>query len=243
MESSPIQSFNFTAGRVIAGKYEVLEKLGQGWEGEVYKIRDLRTDIEHAAKLFFPHRDNNHRSVTAYAQKLHKLRCCSMVVRYHTEEHIQFRKQRVMVLISELVEGQLLSEYQQGKPGKRLHPYEALHVLYALVRGMEEIHSLGEYHGDLHTDNIIIVRSGLNFELKLLDMFYWGRSTKSHLAEDVIFMTQILHELIGGPRHYRHQPPAIKQVCRGLKRSLILKNYNNATQMRQYLESLESLEC
>jgi serine/threonine protein kinase len=237
--SNRIVSFNFSAGRIIAGKYEVLNKLGQGWEGEVYKIRDLRTGIEHAAKLFFPHRDKNNQTVIAYAQKLHKLRRCSMVVRYHTEEHIQFRKQRVMVLISELVEGPLLSAYLQDKPGKRLQPYEALHVLYALSRGMEEIHALKEYHGDLHTDNIIVVHSGLNFELKLLDMFYWGKSTKSHLAEDVIFMTQILHELIGGSKHYKNQPPAIKQVCRGLKRSLILKNYSNAMQLRQYLETLE----
>jgi serine/threonine protein kinase len=239
MESSPIKSFNFVAGRIIAGKYEVLEKLGQGWEGEVYKIRDLRTGIEHAAKLFFPHRDENNRMVIAYAQKLHKLRRCSMVVRYHTEEHIQFRKQRVMVLISELVEGVILTDYLQGKPGKRLHPYEALHVLYALSRGMEEIHALGEYHGDLHTDNIIVTHPGLNFELKLLDMFYWGKCTKSHLAEDVIFMTQILHELVGGPKHYKNQPAAIKQVCRGLKRSLILKNYSNAAQLRKYLEAIE----
>jgi len=239
MAGSRIQSFDFYAGRIIAGKYEVLDKLGQGWEGEVYKIRDISTGIEHAAKLFFPHRDKNNQMIIAYARKLHNLRHCSMVVRYHTEEHIKFRQQRVMVLISELVEGQLLSEYLHSKPGKRLHPFEALHILYALARGMEEIHARGEYHGDLHTENVIVVRSGLFFDLKLLDMYYWGRSTKSHLAEDVIFMTQMLHELVGGSKYYKRQPQVIKQVCRGLKRSLILKNYSNAAQMRQYLETLE----
>ena len=239
MASSPIHSFNFPPGRPIAGKYEVIKKIGEGWEGEVYKIRDRSTGIEHAAKLFFPHRDKNNKSVIEYARKLHKLRGCSMVVRYHTEEHIQFRKQRVMVLISEFVEGQLLSEYLHSRPGQRLHSYEALHILYALTRGMEEIHELGEYHGDLHTDNIVVVHSGLNFKLKLLDMFYWGKCSRSHMAEDVIFMTQILYELVGGSRHYRNQPAAIKQVCRGLKRTLILKNYSNASQLRRYLEALE----
>ena len=45
-----INAFDLTAGRKIAGKYEVLSLLGAGWEGEVYKIREIRTGIERAAK-------------------------------------------------------------------------------------------------------------------------------------------------------------------------------------------------
>ena len=79
------ESFDLAPGRVIAGKYRIVERLGGGWEGEVYRIEELRTGIEHAAKLFFPHRDPKRRALVAYARKLDRLRHCRMVVRYRTE--------------------------------------------------------------------------------------------------------------------------------------------------------------
>ena len=51
-----ISSFDFQPGRSLAKKYEVLSKLGQGWEGEVYLLRETSTGIERAAKFFFPQR-------------------------------------------------------------------------------------------------------------------------------------------------------------------------------------------
>ena len=35
---SLITSFDFPAGRILAKKYEVLSRLGSGWEGEVYPV-------------------------------------------------------------------------------------------------------------------------------------------------------------------------------------------------------------
>ena len=76
--------FNLPDGRVIAKKYEVLSKLGEGFEGEVYKIREISTGIERAAKLFYPNRNEKDRAVKFNAQKLHKLRQCPILIQYHT---------------------------------------------------------------------------------------------------------------------------------------------------------------
>lgn len=40
-----IDEFNFGQGRIIAGKYEILEKIGGGYESEVYKIQEITTGI------------------------------------------------------------------------------------------------------------------------------------------------------------------------------------------------------
>lgn len=48
-----IDEFNLAQGRIIAGKHEVIEKLGDGYESEVYKIQEVTTGIIRAAKLFF----------------------------------------------------------------------------------------------------------------------------------------------------------------------------------------------
>lgn len=233
------QSFNLAPGRIIARKYEVIEKLGGGWEGEVYKIRERRTGIEHAAKLFFPHRDPRDKSVLAYAKKLHRLRKCQMVIQYHAEETIQIRGSKLTVLIAEFVDGIMLESLIRQQPGKRLPPYMALHMLYALSAGMEEIHALGEYHGDLHSENIVVVHHGLEFELKLLDMYYWGKGQAANIRHDTVEMIRVFFDSLGGMKHYRKQPQTVKDICCGMKTSLILKKYRNAGELRQYLEQLD----
>ena len=166
-----IESFDLSPGSSLTRKYEVIGKLGSGWEGEVYKIRERNTGIERAAKLFFPHRNPRNKTSKFYAQKLHKLRHCSIIIQYHTEEQITYRKTPITILVSDYVEGELLSDFLKRQPGQRLSPFQAIHLLHALAVGIEEIHLLHEYHGDLHTDNIIVSRYGLGFDLKLLDMF------------------------------------------------------------------------
>jgi hypothetical protein len=123
-----IDSFNLPTGRILARKYEVADKLGAGWEGEVYKIRERNTGIERAAKLFFPHRNPRNKTSRFYAQKLHKLRHCSIIIQYHTEDQIFYRKTPITVLISEYIEGELLSDFLNRQPGRRLSPFQAIHL-------------------------------------------------------------------------------------------------------------------
>lgn len=232
-------NFDLAPGRTIARKYEVLEKIGAGWEGEVYKIREKRSGIERAAKLFYPHRNPGDKSVLAYARKLHKLRNCSMVVGYNTEEFIQVKGVRASILIAELVEGTILENLIQQAPRGRLSPYRALHMLYALATGMDEIHSLGEYHGDLHSENVIVLHQGLRFKLKLLDMYYWGRPTQANIRHDTVEMVRLFYDAIGGRMHYAKQPQVVKSICCGMKPSLILKKFRSAGELKYYLENIE----
>lgn len=236
-KTKKIDAFELKPGWVIAGKYEVISLLGKGWEGEVYKIRELRTDITRAAKLFYPQRNINDKTSVFYARKLHRLQSCSMVIQYNSAETLTFSRQPITALISEYIEGIPLSEYVKRQPGKHLTPFQAIHFLYALAKGMEELHQMKEYHGDMHSNNVIVQRVGLNFHLKLLDMFHWHGSRKENIEEDTINMIQIFHEVLGGQKTYAKHPAPVKSICCGLKRSLILKKFRNASSLRVYLES------
>ena len=160
-----IETFDFEVGRVLLGKYEIILKLGTGWEGEVYKVREIETGIERAAKFFFPHRNRRNRESVNYAKKLHKLRSCSILIQYHTQERMRFRGEVLPFLVSEYVEGELLSEFLKRQPGKRLSTFQGIHLLHALAKGIQSIHNLREYHGDLHTENVIVHRFGLGLSL------------------------------------------------------------------------------
>lgn len=238
MASVKIRSFDLEPGTVLAEKFEVLGRLGAGWEGEVYKIAERRTRIERAAKLFYPQRNPRNRTARFYAWKLHKLRQCPILIQYHTEERIWFDASPVTVLVSEYVEGELLSQFLRRFPGRRLSPFQALHLLYALVKGLEPIHLMNEYHGDLHTENIIINRFGLTFEVKLLDMFHWHGSKAANRQDDLFDLIRIFYDLVGGRARYAGQPPPVKYICCGLKRSLILRRFRNISQLREHLETM-----
>ena len=233
-----MDTFGLRPGRCLARKYVVGDLLGRGWEGEVYHITELATGIERAAKLFFPERNPHNRAVNFYARKLNRLRECPIIIQYHTQDAFQFRGRQITFLVSEYVQGELLSEFLARQPGKRLHYFEALHLLYPLVAGVEQIHGLGEYHGDLHTDNIMVRRVGLGFEVRVVDMYHWGRRTAEHLLDDLCNLVRILYDAVGGPKHYAKQPPEIKGICRGLKRSLIRKRFRTVRQFREHLDTM-----
>ena len=234
-----IDSFALAPGRVLARKYEVISLLGAGWEGEVYLIRELATGIERTAKMFFPERNIRDKNAQFYAKKLHKLRHCPIVIQYSAQDHITVKGHEVTVLISEYVEGELLSKFIARQPGKRLQPFQALHMLHALAAGMECVHNIGEYHGDLHTDNIILQRFGLGFDMKLVDLFHAGAPKAHNIHGDTVDMIHIFHEALGGQKHYSKQPDAVKAICCGLKSSLILKKFKSASQLRNYIETMQ----
>lgn len=235
---SHVKRFDFEPGRSIGGKYVIDELLGSGWEGEVYSIKERATGIERAAKFYYPHRDPMGKAAIAYARKLDALRHCPILMQYHHQETVTVKRKKVIVVISELVEGQKLSEFLQSQPKHRLSPFEALHVLYALVRGIAPIHARGEYHGDIHDDNIMIRRVGIDFEVKLLDFFDLGKPTRSKIHKDVLNLIQVFHTIVGGRENYAKQPKVVKDIIRGQKDSLILERFDSAGDIAKHLETL-----
>jgi tRNA A-37 threonylcarbamoyl transferase component Bud32 len=237
VKQSRTDAFDFPDGRVIAGKYVIEGFLGAGWEGEVYRVRELTTGLPRAVKLFFPQRNLRDRAVRVHARKLEQLRACPLVIQYHHLESLRHRGTRIACLVSELVEGEQLEEFVKRQRGKRLHPYEALHLLHVLAGGVAQIHRLGEYHGDIHDRNILVGRRGIRFDVKLLDFYHWGRADRANKRADVIQLVRVLYDAVGGKRRYPSQPPEIKAICCGLRHDLILRKYPTAEQLRSHLES------
>lgn len=233
-----ISSFDFEEGRILSDKFEVVAKLGGGWEGEVYMVKELSTGIERAAKFFLPQRNINNKALKFYAKKLHKLRNCSIVIQYLTQDTIIFEDHKISYLVSDYVEGSPLKLFLSEQKSKRLSPFQALHLLHALAKGIEEIHHLKEYHGDLHSDNIIVQRFGLGFQLKVIDFFHYGPANSRNIRGDVLDLVKIFHEAVGGAKHYANQPGPVKQICCGLKKNLIFKKFKTAGQLRGFLENM-----
>lgn len=231
--------FDLPAGRSLAGRYVVVRPLGSGYEGEVYAVAEKATGIHRAAKLYYPYRDPRGVAAIRYARKLDALRHCPILLQYHHQEIATVRGQRVTVVVSELVEGEKLSEFLARQPGGRLTTFEALHVLHTLAAGIAPIHARGEYHGDIHEDNIMIRRRGIGFEVKLIDFFDLGRPGRSKIHKDVLNLVEVFHVVVGGRAHYARQPRVVKGIIRGLKDTLILQRFASAGAIQRHLETLE----
>ncbi|UCF68627.1 MAG: protein kinase [Acidobacteriota bacterium] len=238
-KASIIESFGFEPGRRLAKKYEIQRFLGGGWEGEVYEVTETRTGITRAAKFFFPHRNVNDRAVKFYARKLERLRSCPIIIQYHHTESFWFHGERVTFLVSEFVEGHMLSSLVAAQPGGRMQVFEAMHLLHSLAAGLEHVHLLREYHGDLHDDNILVQRRGVHFDVRLLDLYAHGRADRSQIREDVLQLIRLFYDILGGRRFYASQRAEIKSICCGLRRDLIARKFPTAGHLRKHLDSFD----
>ncbi|MEZ5357755.1 MAG: protein kinase [Candidatus Zixiibacteriota bacterium] len=230
--------FNLKPGSTLGRNYFVVEFLGGGWEGEVYKVAERRTGIQRAAKVFYAGHRLQERQMQRYASKLYRLRTCPIITQYHHRDIARVGRESVEILISDFAEGEVLSQFLERQPGKRLTPFEALHLLHAVVSGVEQIHCLGEYHGDIHTDNIMVARTGLGFNVHLLDFFDLGRPSKEKMQFDVIELISVFFELLGGAGQYGGTPENIRKIIMGRKHSLIRQKYKTAGQLRIALENI-----
>ena len=234
-----VPRLNLQPGMTLGRNYFVVEFLGSGWEGEVYKVEERDTGILRAAKIFYDRPGLRRDQIRRYARKLYKLRQCSIVTQYHHRDVARVAGQTLPILVSDFVEGQLLEQYLRRLPRKRLPAYEALHLLHSLALGVEQIHVLGEYHADIHASNIMVRRRGIGFNVHLIDFFDLGRATKERVQNDVYQMILLLHQLLGGNEMYWKVPQGMRTLIRGRRYDLITQRYKTAGQLRVALENLE----
>lgn len=233
-----MQSFEFQKGRILAQKYEVLGLLGTGFEGEVYKIRETATDIMRAAKFFFPKRNQNNKSLRNYAKKLDLLSDCSILIQYKTTEFAHFKGEKIPFMVSDFVDGILLSEFITRFPGKRLPYYHGLHLFYQLIDGLSQIHAKKSFHGDIHTDNIMIHSFGLKHKMKLIDFHDIGIDKRLKMKQDLYDSIEVLFEILGGKKQYKNHPEEIKYILCGKRSDVIDRRFKNIHMLKNHLEAL-----
>src|SRR5882724_4229958 len=143
-------------GAVLGQRYEILQILGEGGMGAVYKARDRELNRMVALKVIRPDLAGNQSIIDRFKQELllatqvtHK-----NVIRIYDLSEAEGMK----FITMEFVEGEDLRGLMQKKG--RIAPLEAVEIMQQTCRALEAAHSAGIIHRDLKPQNIMRDKTG-----------------------------------------------------------------------------------
>ena len=146
----------FEAGDVLAGRYEILQLLGEGGMGAVYKAQDRELDRPVALKLIRPELAASSAMLARFKQELLLSRQVTHknVIRIYDLGDADGAK----FITMEYVDGRDLRSLIQEK--KKFSPEEAIEVMQQVCQALEAAHSVGVIHRDLKPQNIMQESTG-----------------------------------------------------------------------------------
>jgi len=148
-------------GRVV-GNYEIVERLGEGGMGTVWRAVDVMLDREVAIKAIRP-------DLAAEPQIVDRFRSeAKILARVHHPAvatiYSFFRDGGELYLAMELVRGKTLSQVLREE-GALPWPRAAA-LATAALEGLEQVHRTGILHRDLKPDNLMLTEAG---DIKVMD--------------------------------------------------------------------------
>ena len=154
-------------GRVIDSRFEILEKLGEGGMGAIYKARQLRLDRIVALKILLHDRRGDAISVERFR---HEAYLASRLRHPHAIHVYDFGQAEdgMLYIAMEFLEGETLKE-RMAHAGAMSVP-AAVQIISQTLRTITEAHRLGLIHRDLKPDNVFLARIESNVDyVKVLD--------------------------------------------------------------------------
>jgi tetratricopeptide (TPR) repeat protein len=148
-------------GDVLSGRYEILELLGHGGMGHVFRAADRLSDAEVAVKVLAADPNDAPQLLRRFEREVQTLQRLAhrFILRYLDHG----REGDVVYMVTELLEGGSLDRLKSHFTGR---PAEVLALGRRLASAFAEAHRLGIVHRDIKPGNIWLTSSG---EPRILD--------------------------------------------------------------------------
>lgn len=176
----PCPKREMDSSAILGGQFELLNSIGQGASGKVFKARQRNIDRVVAIKLLSPELIANAKSLKEFqseARTTSSLDHPNIVKVYSLGLSLDERPYLVM----DYLEGKTLSTILAEEPFIDLFRY--LSIFLQVSAALAHAHSLGIVHGDVKPSNIMITKQSYGTELvKLLDFGMASLQTQSETA-------------------------------------------------------------
>ena len=141
--------------RVLAERYHILKRIGEGGMGRVYLGEHVKMNRQCAIKVMSPALVNDHESATRFAREASS---AARIIHPNVAAVFDYGESEGLVY--------LVMEYVEGEPLSRIIAREAplaveraIDLTRQIADGLGAAHELGIIHRDLKPDNILIART------------------------------------------------------------------------------------
>ena len=143
-------------GTVLANRYEIVRRIGEGGMGAVYQARDLELNRVVALKVIRPSLAKNPEILSRFKQELILARQVTHknVIRIYDLAEFD----GIKFITMDFIDGRDLKSVLRAN-GK-FEPRRAAEIIEQVCRGLEAAHSEAVIHRDLKPQNIMVDRSG-----------------------------------------------------------------------------------
>lgn len=151
---TPVQEL--TRGTLFTERYEIIEELGTGGMGKVYRVEDKKTKEELALKLIKPEISADKRTIERFSNEIklaHKISHRNVCRMFHLGE-----EKGTHYITMEYVPGEDLKSFIRRS--RQLTTSTAISIAKQVCEGLSEAHRLGVIHRDLKPQNIMIDKEG-----------------------------------------------------------------------------------
>ncbi|MGB7297525.1 MAG: protein kinase, partial [Candidatus Aminicenantales bacterium] len=147
---------DLTTGSTFAGRYQVIEEMGRGGMGKVYKVLDTKINEKVALKLIKPEIASDRQTVERFSNELRlarKIRHQNVCGMFDIGE-----AEGAHYITMEFISGEDLKSFLH-RVG-RLPVGKAVSISRQVCEGLAGVHRLGVVHRDLKPSNVMIDKEG-----------------------------------------------------------------------------------
>jgi len=154
-----LSALELHTGSIIAGRYEILEELGRGGMGQVFRVRDRELSEEVALKTL---RRRPEMTEEAKSRFMREIKLSRRITHPNVVRVYDFGVWReTLFLTMEYIPGKTLSQWVKEGAHGRANLRQKVEILRGVAAGLTEAHKMGVIHRDLKPQNVILTPAGI----------------------------------------------------------------------------------
>ncbi len=147
-------------GTVLGEKYKLIDRLGKGGMGSVYRAEHLFLEKQYAVKIILPEHIEDAHLIERFRQEAKatsELEHENIVRVFDYGEVEEDWRLVLAYIVMEILEGKSLKDLLHEEPEHKLQPSRAVNLMIQICEGVNAAHEKGIISRDIKPDNVMVI--------------------------------------------------------------------------------------